>query len=151
MKSWLVAPLNAADLPRVQELAAISGSGFEPAAESERSWAEVWVVRADPASPPLGWALIWRAADERHLLDLAVDPAARRSGAARSLLTHVVDTARADGASVVLLEVRASNVAALALYRAVGFSETGVRRAYYSDNAEDAITMRLDLLLGRPA
>ena len=101
-------------------------------------------VGADAAV--VGWALTWRAADEVHLLDLAVEPAFRKTGFGRRLLTHVVEHAREGGAAVVLLEVRASNRAAFALYRSVGFSETSVRRAYYSDNGEDAIVMRLELL-----
>jgi len=43
----------------------------------------------------------------------------------------------------VFLEVRASNAAALALYRSAGFREIGVRRGYYqnANGSEDAITM----------
>jgi ribosomal-protein-alanine N-acetyltransferase len=48
----------------------------------------------------------------------------------------------------VFLEVRSSNVAALALYRSVGFSEIGVRRGYYQNpnGSEDASTMACDLV-----
>jgi [ribosomal protein S18]-alanine N-acetyltransferase len=147
----LVTPLDAADLARARELAAISGSGFDPESELARSWARIWVARTEPAAAPVAWALVWRAADEAHLLDLAVDAAVRRGGVGRALLTHVVDAMREDGAAVVLLEVRASNAPAIGLYRSVGFSETSVRRAYYSDNGEDAIVMRLNLLRGTPA
>jgi ribosomal-protein-alanine N-acetyltransferase len=147
----LVTPLEPADLEWARSLAAISGSGFDPAAELERPWAKIWVARTAPALPPVGWALTWRAADELHLLDLAVAPEARRAGVGRCLLTHVVDAAREDGAAVALLEVRASNAPAIGLYRSVGFSETSVRRAYYSDNGEDAVVMRRRLLREGPA
>jgi ribosomal-protein-alanine N-acetyltransferase len=151
VSAYHFALLELADVPRARELAAISGSGFDPAAELERPWAKIWLARTTPEATPVGWALTWRAADELQLLDLAVDPAAQRSGVGRGLLTHVVDEARQDGAAVALLEVRSSNAPAIALYRAVGFSETGVRHAYYSDNGEDAIVMRLNLLRGAPA
>jgi ribosomal-protein-alanine N-acetyltransferase len=151
VSSCHVTPLEPADLARARELAAISGSGFDPAAELARPWARIWLARTAPEATPVGWALTWRAADELHLLDLAVDPTARQRGIGRGLLTHVVDEARRDGAAVALLEVRASNAPAIALYRSVGFSETDVRRAYYSDNGEDAVVMRLDLLRGPPA
>ena len=68
-----------------------------------------------------------------------------RSGIARLLLETLVTGATAAGSAVVLLEVRQSNLAALALYAALGFTQTDVRRAYYSDNGEDAVVMRLDL------
>jgi ribosomal-protein-alanine N-acetyltransferase len=46
---------------------------------------------------------------------------------------------------VLLLEVRRSNIAAIRLYRGLGFSALGVRRGYYSDNGEDAVEMILGL------
>src|SRR5687768_15728706 len=56
--------------------------------------------------------------------------------------------ARARSARLVLLEVRRSNAAAIALYRALGFEEAGVRRGYYSDDGEDALEFRLELTPG---
>jgi len=56
------------------------------------------------------------------------------------------EVAERSGARLVLLEARASNEPALALYRSAGFFVTDVRRAYYSDNGEDAVVMRLELL-----
>lgn len=134
--------MAATDLERVGELAA---AGFEPAVEMARTWARLFVARASTAEPALGVALLWRAADETHLLDLAVDPSARRRGYGRALLERVIADAREAGGRVVLLEVRASNSVALTLYRSAGFFESGVRSAYYSDNGEDAIEMRLEL------
>jgi ribosomal-protein-alanine N-acetyltransferase len=134
-----------ADFDRVRELAALSGSGFDPAAEFERPWARLWVARAAAGTAPLGFALTWHAADEVHVLDLAVEPEFRRAGIARRLMLTVLEEARARAAAVVLLEVRASNLPAVALYQSLGFAETGVRRAYYSDNGEDAREMRLEL------
>jgi ribosomal-protein-alanine N-acetyltransferase len=42
---------------------------------------------------------------------------------------------------IVTLEVRTSNIAAQSLYRKYGFGEAGIRRAYYTDNLEDAVIM----------
>lgn len=134
------------DAPRVRELAKLSGAGFDPEAELARSWAMLWVARAASETDAVGFALAWRAADERHLLDLAVDPKWRRRGLGRLLLDAVIAEARANDGRLVLLEARASNDAALALYRSAGFFVTDVRRAYYSDNGEDAVVMRLELL-----
>ena len=49
--------------------------------------------------------------------------------------------ARKNKAQRIALEVRPSNAIALALYKDLGFIETGLRKAYYSNNQEDAIVM----------
>ncbi len=137
--------LDRGDCGHAAALAAISGSGFDPCTELERAWARLFVAREARDAPLLGIALTWRAADEVHLLDLAVTARERRRGIGRLLLGAVIDDARAGAARVLLLEVRASNQAALALYRSAGFVEHGVRRGYYASDGEDAIEMRLEL------
>jgi ribosomal-protein-alanine N-acetyltransferase len=143
VNSYVVTEPRPADFERVRELALLSGSGFDPAAELARPWAMMRVARAAAEGTAVGFALVWQAADELHLIDLAVEPESRRRGAGRLLLQALVAEGRARGASVVLLEVRQSNAPALALYSSLGFSRTDVRRAYYSDNGEDAVVMRL--------
>lgn len=78
------------------------------------------------------------APGESEILNIAVDPAERRTGIARRLLTDAL--ARAKGTW--FLEVRASNAAALRLYESAGFTRTGSRKNYYDEPAEDAIVMR---------
>ena len=78
------------------------------------------------------------ARGENEILNIAVDPAERRTGIARRLLADVL--ARVKGAW--FLEVRASNDAAIRLYESVGFTRAGNRRNYYYEPAEDAIVMR---------
>ncbi len=151
MSNIVVEPMTPADAARVRELALLSGSGFDPEAELARAWARIWVARAEPAGAPLAFALVWLAADEVHLLDLAVEPKFRRRGVGRALLRTVIEGGRAAGGARVLLEVRRSNTAALGLYAGAGFYELDVRRAYYADNGEDALVMRLDLALGEKA
>ena len=80
--------------------------------------------------------------DEAHVIRLAVDETARRRGIGRALLDGLVDWARARDASGMLLEVRASNAAAQALYVAAGFVADGRRPGYYPDG-EDALLWRL--------
>jgi|SRR6185503_14183568 len=140
-----VSPAVASDSARIRELARHSKAGFDPGEELERSYARLWVVRLEPDAEPAGFALAWHAADEVHLLDLAVDPGARRRGVGRKLVGAVLGYARDASARLVLLEVRRSNDAAIALYRSAGFSENGVRRGYYSDNGEDAVEMSIEL------
>lgn len=148
MSAYLVEPATTADGERVRALALLSGAGVDPAVELARPWAKLWVARAEPAGPACGFALVWLAADEVHLIDLAVEPESRRRGVGRALLRAVIAGGRAAGGAQVLLEVRHSNTAALRLYAGAGFRELDVRRAYYADNGEDALVMRLDLALG---
>jgi ribosomal-protein-alanine N-acetyltransferase len=74
---------------------------------------------------------------EHEILNLAVEPAARRRGMARALL----DAALADSPGDWFLEVRESNLAAQALYRVLGFQASGRRAGYYRDPAEAAIVL----------
>jgi len=75
---------------------------------------------------------------EHEILNLAVDPAARRRGVATALAKELLALARGD----TFLEVRASNVAARNLYEKLGFHQAGVRQAYYHSPPEDGIVMR---------
>jgi [ribosomal protein S18]-alanine N-acetyltransferase len=83
--------------------------------------------------------------DELHITTLAVRPERRRRGYARALVGAAL--AAFPEARRVHLEVRPSNAAARALYEALGFATTGLRRRYYGD--EDAVLMTLDLEEGR--
>jgi [ribosomal protein S18]-alanine N-acetyltransferase len=78
---------------------------------------------------------------ELHITTIAVRPEYRRRGHARALIGAAL--AAYPNASHVHLEVRPTNVEAIALYEALGFSETGRRPRYYGD--EDAVLMTLDL------
>jgi len=86
-----------------------------------------------------------RAADEMEVLNLAVQPHLRRMGLGRRLLGLALQIGAGMGIHRVFLDVRRSNAAALALYTSFGFARTGVRKGYYPDNMEDAVTMRLDM------
>ncbi len=74
-------------------------------------------------------------AGEGFIANIAVFPAYRRRGIARAL----VQAAQAKPLSRLTLEVRASNEAAIALYRSLGFVEDGVRPHFYSHPTEDAV------------
>ncbi|MGA7577956.1 MAG: ribosomal protein S18-alanine N-acetyltransferase [Desulfobaccales bacterium] len=100
-------------------------------------------------SPPLPWELwgyivFWLVADEMHLLNLAVHPEKRRRGVARFLLQEALRRSRTLGAKAAWLEVRPSNIPALALYASFGFREVGRRPGYYQDTREDAILLVLE-------
>ena len=92
----------------------------------------------------VGYAVTMRAGDLADLQRIAVRPESQRQGIARALLAEVVERARDEGASRVLLEVSAVNAAALAFYADADFVEIDRRRRYYRDGS-DAVVMRRSL------
>ena len=77
-----------------------------------------------------------------HVLKVATEPDLRRRGIATRLMREAERHTRESGGESITLEVRASNAAALALYRSLGFIASGRRRRYYGDG-EDALVMTL--------
>jgi ribosomal-protein-alanine N-acetyltransferase len=98
-----------------------------------------------PAGGLLAYGIFQLVADEMHVHNLAVEPAARRQGLARALLLEALSIARAAQVRVVHLEVREGNQAALALYAGLGFETAGRRAGYYVDPREDALLLALRL------
>ncbi|TVR03592.1 MAG: ribosomal-protein-alanine N-acetyltransferase [Deltaproteobacteria bacterium] len=89
----------------------------------------------------IGFLVRWRITDEVHILNVAVDPTARRQGVGRAMVRHVLDEAARDQAAFVTLEVRVSNDPAIELYRSLDFFTVGRRKEYYADNGEDALLL----------
>jgi [ribosomal protein S18]-alanine N-acetyltransferase len=94
----------------------------------------------------LGYVCFWVVFEEFRLMTLAVEPSVRRQGFGRALLRHAMALGRAQGATRALLEVRASNAAALRLYAQEGFQRGAVRMRYYTNPVEDAVLMELEPL-----
>ncbi|MBI5109633.1 MAG: ribosomal protein S18-alanine N-acetyltransferase [Rhodocyclales bacterium] len=100
-----------------------------------------WLARE--AGHMTGYAVMMRAPDEAHLLNITILAELQRRGRGSALLHYLFDQARAWGATRMLLEVRPGNASGLALYRCHDFSEIGRRRDYYPARGgrEDAIVM----------
>ena len=101
-----------------------------------------------PGSAPrqiAGYICFWVVFEELRMMDLAVAPFARRRGIGRWLLQQALTMGLEQGARRALLEVRASNHAAVALYAGAGFSRSGIRTRYYTNPVEDAVLMELEL------
>lgn len=90
----------------------------------------------------LAYAGVWIIPPEGYITNIAVHPARRRQGLGSLILRKLVDECLAEGVTDVTLEVRVSNVPAIALYKSFGFEEAGVRPKYYQDG-EDALIMWL--------
>jgi [ribosomal protein S18]-alanine N-acetyltransferase len=87
----------------------------------------------------LGYLICSRYADDWHIMNIAIDPTARRRGLATALLEELFARAGRDRAYT--LEVRTSNGPAIALYERFGFRPAGLRKRYYQDTGEDALIM----------
>jgi [ribosomal protein S18]-alanine N-acetyltransferase len=80
-----------------------------------------------------------------ELESVAVRAEARRRGVGKALCEAVARWSEEQGARVLELEVRARSAGAVALYEGMGFVEVGRRRGYYSQPADDALLMQMDL------
>lgn len=85
------------------------------------------------------------AVDEGQITNVAVHPDHRREGLGTAIVRALLDHAKGERLGSVSLEVRASNAAAIALYRRMGFEEVGRRRAFYTKPTEDALIMEVKL------
>ena len=134
----------------VEAVAVLERALFGPTAWSaETFWSELaqpsrWYVAAvGPGEDPLGYAGLMVTGAEADVQTVAVSPAARGRGLGARLLAALLAQAAERGATSVLLEVRADNDPAIALYRRFGFERIAVRRRYYQPGDVDAHVMRL--------
>jgi len=146
-----VRPMTAADIDGVLEIE--QGLPEAPhwprpaylaAIDPEAALRRVALV-AEESGVILGFAVASLSPPEAELESIAAAAGHQRRGLASRLFWALVAELRVDGAAEILLEVRASNRAAIELYRRLGFAEAGRRPRYYADPIEDAVLMRLGL------
>jgi len=101
------------------------------------------VLVAEEAGDLCGFICAQAVAGELEIENVVVDRAFRRSGIANELVRALIQRARSESATAILLEVRESNLPARRLYEKHAFREVGRRPAYYSDPAGDAILYAL--------
>lgn len=89
----------------------------------------------------LGYIGILTVLDEGEITNVCVRPSARRRRVGARLLEELLGRMEAVGVTVIHLEVRESNAAAIALYEKFGFVRDGLRRDYYEEPKEDALLM----------
>lgn len=88
----------------------------------------------------ISYVFSWLYDQELEIQNIATHPSHRRRGYAKILLENALKTACRKGAVKALLEVRASNIEAIELYRQFGFEVRFIRKKYYSDQ-ENALQM----------
>ena len=140
----VVEPMRLDDVAAVHEIERLSFRTPWPAYAFEQELrgnrlARYVVARA--GGLVVGFAGLWMMVDEAHITTFSVHPDWRRQGIGRQLLLNLAELSIAIGARRMTLEVRESNQVAQALYRSFGFDVAGRRRAYYTDDGEDALVM----------
>lgn len=91
-----------------------------------------------------GFICTWFIDDTVEIHNICVLPSFRNHGYATLLLTKILDIAKVRSLSHAILEVRVGNIAAISLYKKMGFKEIGFRKKYYSDS-EDAVVMECQI------
>ena len=79
--------------------------------------------------------------DEGYITNIAVSEQFRHQGIGTQLLDALLTYGKQNDMSFITLEVRVSNSAAIALYRASDFEDAGIRPGFYTGPAEDALIM----------
>lgn len=82
---------------------------------------------------------------DAQVTNVAVHPQYRRRGLGRAVAEALIREAEARALEQISLEVRVSNTSAIALYQSLGFCESGRRKNFYRNPAEDAHVMLRDL------
>ncbi|MEM7248689.1 MAG: GNAT family N-acetyltransferase [Acidobacteriota bacterium] len=135
-------PAEAHELAPLATLFAVLGSGWT-ASDLAAAQRRCLVIHSGDGEPEAGLCLELLP-DDAEIQLLVVRPGARRAGLGARLVTAAIELARGAGRSCLILELRADNGAALALYRRCGFEEEGRRPRYYPDGT-DALLLRRDL------
>jgi ribosomal-protein-alanine N-acetyltransferase len=143
-----ISRMTNADVRAVLRIEALSfSSSWPPSAFAselnDNKLAHYFVGRAATASGEdvVAYGGIWVILEDAHITTIAVHPDQRGKGHGERLLICLLHESIARGASWITLEARESNEVAQALYRKYGFTTVATRRAYYSDNGENAVVM----------
>jgi len=132
------------DLPDVTVLERNLPSGWSKEAvrlELDRHCGLQFVACEDCVDTAIGWCCGFLVGEDAELLRIAVSPDKRRFGAASALLVQFEKECIAQEVTSIFLEVASKNIAARRLYHKSGYSQVGIRRAYYNHPLDDALVM----------
>lgn len=141
-----IRPMTAADLDAVL---LIEQSSFPLPWKREHFLHEITAPHSFPFVAEIdgkvaGYVCLMSLFEEAQILDIAVAAEQRGRGVGRLLMEKAFAVAREKGAEVMALEVRESGAAAIGLYRALGFRQTGIRANYY-ESRENAVLMEIPI------
>jgi len=104
-----------------------------------------FLARDKITSAVLGYIAVFFVAGEGEIASVAVHPNERRKGVAREIFSVIKKYCIRERIRTLFLEVRENNIAAISLYKSLGFMDVGRRKGYYEDTKEDAILMRFSV------
>ncbi len=143
-----IVPMTNGDIRAVLRIEALSfSSSWPPSAFAselnDNKLAHYFVGRARVGETDalVAYGGIWVILEDAHITTLAVHPDQRGKRYGERILVRLLHEAIERGASWITLEARESNEVAQSLYRKYGFTTVSTRRAYYSDNGENAVVM----------
>ena len=135
------------DAPRLYEIGQACGLGSWSLEsyinEYNNPIAKYLVVEAE--DQVVGFAGIWCVVDEAQVMNVGILGEYRQNGLGTLLMEALVNTARVQGCSCMTLEVKETNMAAICLYKKMGFSATSIRENYYPDHLNGLRMRRGDL------
>ena len=100
----------------------------------------LWLI-AEENGAVCGYVGSQTVLDETDMMNIAVRPDCRRKGIAAALIAELVSRLKARGSRILRLEVREANFSAIALYKAMGFTQLGLRKNYYRNPKENALIL----------
>ena len=139
------------ELYHLEEIIAIENSAFNiPWTKNQikndilsETDSENWVYIMDELVT--GYIFGYIIHDEFHLNNIAVHPEYIRRNIGKELIRHIITRVISHDIKVILLEVSANNIPAQKCYKSLGFTQSGIRKDYYS-KGDDAILYYLDLI-----
>jgi len=140
----IIVKMNEGHVPFVAELERIcfSDPWSENSVASElNNKLALWLV-AEDEDRVAGYVGSQTVCNETDMMNVAVHPDFRRLGIAEALVNELVEQLKKQGSQCLTLEVRASNMPAIALYEKLGFTQIGRRKNYYRNPKEDALILR---------
>jgi ribosomal-protein-alanine N-acetyltransferase len=148
-----IRPMEHSDLDRVLAIARSLPAAphwplaaYQQAIQPHATPRRLCLVAEEVASGQLAaFAVALLLPPESELEIIAVSLQAQRRGLGRQIFCALAGELGRSGCQQIILEVRATNLPALALYRSLGFCQTGRRASYYADPVEDALLMNLPL------
>ena len=142
-------PKHAAAAAKLERVCFTAPWSEEILRQESKNSSAVMLCALDDQNRLLGWAGFEHVCGEGSITNVAVEPASRRSGIGQALVVSLIKEAEKLSLECLILEVRVSNSAAIALYNKLGFVSLGVRPGFYEAPREDALMMRITFLKGR--
>lgn len=146
MPEFVIREMTIFDIPAVLEIEekASTGSGWTDTGLLTYLMRDDTVfLAAEKNEEVIGYAGLLMIPFEGDLLNIAVRQQERRTGVATALMEKMLHEAAFKGVTDIHLEVRESNEPARALYEKFGFMADGIRKNYYTEPVENAVTMTM--------